>query len=39
MKKYIAPELEILVLGSPNVMLDMSDENSLFVDILDKNED
>ena len=38
MKKYIAPELEILVLGSPNVMLVMSDENSLFVDVLDNNE-
>ena len=38
MKKYIAPKLEILVLGSPNVMLDMSDENSLFVDVLGKNE-
>ena len=36
MKKYIAPELEILVLGSPNVMLDMSDENSLFVDVLEQ---
>ena len=38
MKKYIAPEAEILLLGSPNVMLEMSDDNSLFVDKLD-NED
>ena len=28
MKKYIAPEAEILLLASPNVMLEMSDENS-----------
>lgn len=35
MKKYIVPEAEILMLGSPTVMLDMSDENSLFVDKLD----
>ena len=35
MKKYIAPEAEILLLSSPNVMLEMSDENSLFVDVLD----
>ena len=39
MKKYIAPELEILMLGSPNVMLEMSDDNSLFVDVLDKDEE
>ena len=39
MKKYIAPEVEILLLGSPNVMLEMSDENSLFVDVLDNGED
>ena len=38
MNKYIAPELEILVLGSPNVMLEMSDENSLFVDKLDNQD-
>ena len=38
MKKYIAPELEILVLGSPNVMLEMSDDNSLFVDKLDNQD-
>ena len=36
MKKYIAPELEMLVLESPNVMLEMSDENSLFVDVLEQ---
>ena len=35
MKKYIAPEAEILLLAAPNVMLEMSDENSLFVDKLD----
>ena len=39
MKKYIAPEVEILLLGSPNVMLVMSDENSLFVDVLDNGEE
>ena len=39
MKKYIAPEAEILLLGSPNVMLEMSDENSLFVDVLDNSEE
>ena len=39
MKKYIAPEVEILLLGSPNVMLEMSDENSLFVDVLDNGEE
>ena len=38
MKKYIAPEAELLLLASPDIM-NMSDENSLFVDILDKNED
>ena len=38
MKKYIAPEVEILLLGSPNVMLEMSDENSLFVDKLDNQD-
>ena len=38
MKKYIAPEAEILMLGSPNVMLEMSDENSLFVDVLENND-
>ena len=38
MKKYIAPEVEILLLGSPNVMLVMSDENSLFVDKLDNQD-
>ena len=37
MKKYIAPEAEILLLASPNVMLEMSDENSLFVDVLDND--
>lgn len=38
MKKYIAPEAEILMLDSPNVMLEMSDENSLFVDVLENND-
>ena len=37
MKKYIAPEAEILLLASPTVMLEMSDENSLFVDVLDND--
>jgi hypothetical protein len=36
MKKYISPELEMLMLESPNVMLEMSDENSLFVDVLEQ---
>ena len=39
MKKYSAPKLRILLMGSPNVMLEMSDENSLFVDILDKADE
>ena len=37
MKKYISPELEMLMLESPNVMLEMSDENSLFVDVLEQD--
>ena len=37
MKKYTTPEMEMLVLESPNVMLEMSDENSLFVDVLDQD--
>ena len=36
MKKYVVPEAEILILASPNVMLTVSDENSLFVDVLDR---
>lgn len=35
MKKYVTPEAELLLLASPDVMLEMSDENSLFVDVLD----
>ena len=38
MKKYITPEMELLALESPNVMLEMSDENSLFVDVLENND-
>ena len=35
MKKYIAPEAELLLMESPYVMLELSDENSLIVDVLD----
>ena len=37
MKKYVAPEAELVLLDAPNVMLEMSDDNSLFVDVFDKN--
>ena len=37
MKKYMAPEMEIVMLDAPAVMLEMSDDNSLFVDVFDKN--
>jgi len=36
MKKYVAPEAELFLLASDDIM-NMSDENSLFVDILDDN--
>ena len=38
MKKYIAPELQICLLNACDIMY-MSDENSLFVDILDKADE
>ena len=36
MKKYVTPEAELLLLDTPNVMLEVSDENSLFVDDVEK---
>ena len=36
-KKYVAPEAELVLLDAPNVMLEMSDDTSLFVDVFDKN--
>ena len=36
MKKYVTPEAELLLLVSDDIM-NMSDENSLFVDVLDDN--
>ena len=36
MKKYVTPEAELLLLANEDVM-NMSDENSLFVDVLDDN--
>ena len=36
MKKYVAPEAELVLLDTPNVMLEVSDENSLFVDVFEK---
>ena len=36
MKKYVTPEAELLLLTSDDIM-NMSDDNSLFVDVLEDN--